>query len=135
MSSPEAFIVISAVLSAWTTTPVVFENVDYQLPDEPSNFVFVEVYGDFFDQASIGAEPRSSNLWREGGQLYLHVMTRNGTGTDAARQIAKDLVNLFRGQDIDGVTFRDASIGAGEPGRDFANYFAMTATVNWERDE
>ncbi|EHK56902.1 hypothetical protein [Allomesorhizobium alhagi] len=136
MSSPEAFETIEQRLRAqWTETPLVFENEDYPLPDVPAHFVYVEVYGDFFDQASIGAEPRTDNLWREVGQLYLHVMTPNGIGSGTARQLARQLVDLFRGEDIGSVTFREASIGAGEPGREFGNYYAMTATITWQRDE
>ncbi|MDR7034495.1 hypothetical protein [Mesorhizobium sp. BE184] len=136
MSSPETFdIVVAQLGDNWTLTPVVFENEDYQLPDTPAPFVSVEIYGDFFDQASIGAGERDDNLWREGGEIFLHVMTPNGTGSRQARQYAKQLVNLFRGQDIDGVRFLDASIGAGDPGRSFSNYYAMTATIGFERDE
>lgn len=136
MASPEAFDVVEQqIADLWNVTPVVFENDDYQLPDVPTEFVYVEIYGDFYDQISLGAEPREDNLWREGGQVYLHVMTPNGTGSRRARVLAKQLVGLFRGQDIDSVTFRDASIGAGDPGRTFANYYAMTAIVNFERDE
>ncbi|MER9710172.1 hypothetical protein NKJ13_07870 [Mesorhizobium sp. M0174] len=136
MASPEAFDVVEQqIADRWNITPVVFENDDYQLPDVPTEFVYVEIYGDFYDQISLGAEPREDNLWREGGQVYLHLMTPNNTGSRRARVLAKQLVGLFRGQDIEGVTFRDASIGAGDPGRTFANYYAMTATVNFERDE
>lgn len=136
MASPEAFdVVAERIGDLWNLTPVVFENEDYQLPDVPTDFLYIEVFGDFYDQASIGAGDRDDNLWREGGQVYLHVMTPNNTGSRKAREIAKAAVDLFRGQDINGVHFRDASIGAGDPGRTFANYWAMTGTVNFERDE
>ncbi|CAH2399230.1 hypothetical protein [Mesorhizobium ventifaucium] len=137
MASPEAFdVVVQQIADQWGgLTDVVFENDPYELPDTPTEFVYVEVFGDFFDQVSIGAELRDENLWREAGQIYLHVMTPNSTGSRRARVLAKQLVGMFRGQDIDSVTFRDASIGAGDPGRTFANYYAMTATVNFERDE
>jgi hypothetical protein len=137
MASPEAFdVVVQQIGDLWGgLTDVVFENDPYDLPDTPKEFVYVEIYGDFFGQISLGVEPREDNLWREAGQVYFHVMTPNGTGSRAARDLAKKLVGLFRGQDIGGVTFRDASIGAGDPGRTFANYYAMTATQNFERDE
>lgn len=115
--------------------PLVFENFDDELPDEPAHFIQVEIYGDFFDQASIGAETRTANLWREVGQIYLHVMTRNGIGTRLARQYAGLAIDLFRGMEIGTVIFREASLGAGEPGKVKANYYAMTATINWQRDE
>lgn len=137
MASPEAFdVIVEHIANQWGgLTDVVFENDEYHLPDTPTEFVYVEIFGDFFDQISLGAEPREDNLWREAGQVYFHVMTPNNTGSKRARELAKQVVNLFRGQDIDGVTFRDASIGAGDPGRKFANYYAMTATQNFERDE
>ena len=137
MSSAEVFDVIGQRLGAeWSSTPVVFENDPWSAPDTPVPFVFVEVFGDFFDQASIGGgEVIDANLWREEGQLLLHVMTPNDTGSRDARLKAKALVDLFRGQEIGGVIFRDAAIGAGDPGRTFANYYAMTASVTWQRDQ
>jgi hypothetical protein len=116
-------------------TPLVYENMPDELPDDPSHFVHVEIFGDFFDQASLGAEARDGNLWREIGQVYLHVMTRNGIGTRLARQYAGLLLDLFRGMEIGTVIFREASLGAGEAGKYKANYYAMTATINWQRDE
>ncbi|KQZ31582.1 hypothetical protein ASD50_15035 [Mesorhizobium sp. Root552] len=136
MASPEAFdVIVDQIADRWTTTPVVFENDAFDLPETPAPFIYVEVFGDFFGQASIGDEPRDNNLWREGGQADFHVMTPNGTGSREARSLASQIAGLFRGQDIAGVSFLDASIGAGDPGRAFAGYYAMTATVNFERDE
>jgi hypothetical protein len=132
----EAFALIETTLRGnWTLTPLVFENEGFELPDQPAHFVYVEVWGESYRQESLGAETRDANLWRESGQLMMHVMVPDGIGTSLARQYAKQLVGLFRGQDIDETTFRDASIGAGEAGRDFGNYWALTAAVNWERDE
>lgn len=136
MSSATSFTTIEQYLrSNWTTTPLVFENELYDLPDQPIPFVFVEIWGQTFDQASIGAESRDSNLWREEGSLDLHVMTPNGSGSGLARTYATTLAGLFRGLDIGTMTFREASIGAGEPGRQFANYYAMSATCFWRRDQ
>jgi hypothetical protein len=136
MSSEAAFETVRDYLIAnWTTTPLVFENEEYQTADNPTAFVFVEIWGDFFDQASIGSGSRDSNLWREEGALHLHVMTPNGSGSTVARTYATTLVGLFRGLDIGRLTFREASIGAGDPGRQFANYYAMTCTIAWRRDQ
>ncbi|PWJ93526.1 hypothetical protein C8D77_101205 [Mesorhizobium loti] len=136
MSSLTTYDTIEQYLTAqWTTTPLIFENMPDDLPDDPAHFVFVEIFGDFFDQASIGAETRSANLWREVGQLYLNVMTRNNIGTRKARELAGQLIDLFRGMEIGTVIFREASLGAGEAGKYKANYYAMTATINWQRDE
>ncbi|WP_136617064.1 MULTISPECIES: hypothetical protein [Mesorhizobium] len=116
-------------------TPVLFENMPDDIPDDPAHFLYVEIFGDFFDQASIGAETRDNNLWREVGQVYLHVMTKNGIGTRLARQYAGLAIDLFRGMEIGTVIFREASIGAGDAGKYSANYYSMLATINWQRDE
>ena len=137
MASAEVYDVIEQRLTdQWSATPVVFENRSWPLADAPAAFVYVEVFGDYFDQESIGGgEGLSANLWREGGQLLMHVMVPNDTGTSAARGFAKQLVDLFRGQDIDGVVFRNAAIGAGDPGKEDGNYYRMTASVTWQRDQ
>lgn len=136
MSSLVTYDTIEQYITAqWTTTPLVFENFNTDLPDDPAHFVLVEIFGDTFDQESIGAEPRTGNLFREWGQLYLNVMTRNGIGTRLARQYATSLVDLFQGLDIGTLTFLRASIGAGEPGKNDGNYYRMTATIDWRRDQ
>lgn len=136
MSSPEAFDAIETLAKAvWTATPIVFENDDWPLPGTPAAFLFVEVFGDFFGQESIGAENQRANLWREAGQVHAHVLVPRGRGSRNARLLARQFIDLFRGETISGVVFRDASIGAGEPGAKDGNYFRMTATIDWERDE
>lgn len=138
MASAAVYDVIEQRLTAlWTATPVVFENMDFpDLAETPAPFVFVEIYGDVFDQASIGGGAgQASNLWREAGQLLMHVMTPQGTGTRDARLYAKQLVDLFRGEEVGGVVFRDCAIGAGEAGENDGNYYRMTASVTWQRDE
>jgi hypothetical protein len=136
MSSLTAFDTIKQYLDAqWTTTPLVYENADFQKPRTPAAFVVVEIFGDFYDQASLGAETRTANLWREEGQLYLHVMTPRNTGSTTARTHAQNLIALFQGQDIGTLTFRSASIGTGEPGEEWGNYYQMTATIQWQRDQ
>lgn len=117
----------------WHATDIVFENEDYPLPDTPKEFVFAEVYGDSLDQVTLGAP--GNNQWDEGGQLYLHVMTPNGTGSRAARRVAGELVALFRERPLEQIYFSQMSIGSGEPGRSFANYYAMTVTIQWDRSD
>ncbi|WP_210235492.1 hypothetical protein, partial [Mesorhizobium sp. M8A.F.Ca.ET.165.01.1.1] len=87
-------------------------------------FVYVEIWAipGGFDQASIGAGARDDNLWREHGTLDMHVMVPKGTGSRDGRDKAGQLIDLFRGQDLSGLTFLEASIGEGQPGRPFANY-------------
>jgi hypothetical protein len=137
MSSPTTFDPIEALLRAeWSSTPLVLENETWPAPDEPAPFLFVEIFGSYYDQASIGGgELVTDNLWRERGQLYGHVLIPNGTGSRPGRVLAQQFVDLFRGQDLGSIRFLGASIGAGQPGDQDGNYYRMTATIDWERDE
>ena len=136
MSSLTAYEAVRNHLEAnWTDTPLVFENEEWPLPRNTNTFVFVEIFGDSYEQISIGADPQTTNQWREYGQVLVHVLVPGGEGTRKAREHAKTIVDLFRGRDIGGLRFRDASIGAGEPGDRDGNYFRMTASLEWERDE
>lgn len=132
MANATAFDAIHARLTtAWTATPLVFENEDFETPDNPAHFVYVEVFGDILSQDTIGSP--QSNEWLEVGQIYLHVMTPRGIGSATARHLARDLSNQFREQSFAGLHFRDMSIGMGEPARSFGNYFAMTLSVSFDR--
>lgn len=130
MSSTAAFTAFSTRLASWTTTPVIYENQFY----EPTNsaFVFVEVFGDTYDQETTGAP--QANMWHETGATLVHVLVPAGSGTATARTYANSLMYLFREQDIGaGINITEASIGAGDPGRDFPNYWATTLLLNWRR--
>ena len=136
MASPEAFTPIEAYLKAeWTATPLAFENDDYKPGKTVAAFVTAEIFGTFFDQASIGEGDRVDNLWREAGMIYLHVCVPRGSGSLTARTYCRQLADLFRGQDLGAIRFRDISIGAAEVGDEDGNYFRMTVTIEWERDE
>lgn len=135
MASVQAYDAIHDYLdTVWTVTPIAFENDGYDPPSDPEHWILVEIFGDFIEQESIGAEARSGNLWREGGQLYVSVMAPRGSGTRQARIFAGQIVDLFRGLDIGSITFLNASIGAGERGETDGSYFRITATIDWSRD-
>lgn len=121
------------IRSYWQATPVVFENEGFPLSDEPSAFVFVEIFGDFLSQESFGTP--GDNLWRETGEIRGHILVPNGTGSRQARQLASEFVGLFQEIEVEGVRFRDMSVGAGDPGEGDGNYWRMTTSVSWERDQ
>jgi hypothetical protein len=132
MSSPEAYDAFAARLATWTDTPVVMENDDWQKPSTPAPFVYAEIYGDDYNQETMGAP--GENLWLESGVAYLHVMVPTGTGSRDARVLANELLYLFREQ-ITGLTITEMSIGAGDPSRSFGNYFSIAATLFWSRHD
>ncbi|MFB2562430.1 hypothetical protein [Rhizobium sp. IMFF44] len=129
---PTAFDDFHAYLTAsWAETDLVFENEEYELPDIPTEFVYVEFVSDGSSQDTIG-DP-GANEWLGGFGIYLHVMTPSGAGSQRARQIGERLALLFREQPLGAMWFRSISIGAGEPGRTFGNYFAMTVSISGDR--
>lgn len=130
MASPTAFDAFADRLADWTATPVVFENDGYQLPETPTPFVYVEIFGDTYNQDTLGAP--GANMWLETGVAYLHVMVQTGTGSREARALANRLLYLFREQPT-GLTITEMSIGAGDPSRSFGNYFSIAATLTWTR--
>lgn len=119
------------IVDGFTAAPLAFENEAWPDAATPAPFVYVEIFGDFYRQESIGAP--GANLWRETGTILMHVMVPNDTGTREARLLARQLVALFREVEVSGIRFRDMSIGAGEPGEERANFYRMTASVNFER--
>lgn len=132
MPSPSGFDEFHDYLTAsWAETDLVFENEDYELPGIPTEFVYVEYVSDGSSQDTFG-DP-GNNEWLEGFGIYLHVMTPNGAGSQRARQIGGRLAMLFREQPLGAMWFRSISIGAGEPGRTFGNYFAMTVSISGDR--
>jgi hypothetical protein len=137
MASYTARNVIKQYLNAeWTTTPIVYQNPRHNIPSgDPAAFLVVQVRGIFEDQASIGAETRLANLWREEGELYLNVYVPSGSGDDTAAQHCETLMGLFKGQEIGGIIFRGGTIGEDEDAPDIeGNYYSMTATIFWYRD-
>lgn len=132
MATPTSFDAFhDTLVDGWTTTPVVFENERYDLPDTPAPFLYVEIVGDTMNQETIGAP--GANTWLEVGFTYIHVMVPANSGTSTARTYAKQVLDLFREQSIAGLNMPEMSIGAGEPGRDFPKYWALTATIRWDR--
>lgn len=132
MSSSAAYSAIhDRLVAQWTDTVLIFENDALVDPDTQAPFVYVEIYGDMLQQETIGAP--GANTWLEDGAAYLHVMVPDGTGSQGARTLADQLANLFREVPAGAMYFEDISIGAGEPGRSFPNFWALTVTIGWRR--
>lgn len=137
MSSPSAFAAFKGVLDTYAAgtgaLAVRYENdfVQNLLDENTPAWVYVEIYGDSYNQDTMGAP--GANVWEETGAVYLHVMVPSGTGSEDARTHANTLLNLFREKPVSNIFMPEMSIGAGDPGRDFPNYFAITATIAWTR--
>ena len=140
MSTATAFTAIRAHLEAnWTATALVFDNEVIATPADASGndlpFVQVQITGDLWDQASIGAGDRLENRWEETGELLLSVIVPTGTGSLLARQHAEALANIFRGLNLDesNIEFRDISIGLGVAAQDRGSWWLLPMRINWTR--
>lgn len=134
MSAVSTFEAVKAYLIAnWNDTPLVFENDKSQLPAQAAAFVYVEVFGNSFSQQSIGDPGR--NVWRERGQIMLHIMTKRGAGSREARVLADNMAALFREAGPESFDITEMSLGAGEPGEGDGNYWRYSLVVPFERDD
>lgn len=137
MSSPSAFAAFKGVLDAYAATPgalpVRYENdmVEDLLGANTPSWVYVEVWGDRYDQDTQGAP--GANVWVESGVCYLHILVPSGNGSAEARDHAARLMQLFREKPVGGLFMPEMSVGAGDPGRSFPNYWAMTLSIYWTR--
>jgi hypothetical protein len=137
MSSTSAFSAFAGVLDTYAggsgALPVRYENEFVQdlLDAETPAWVYVEVWGDRYYQDTQGAP--GANVWAEDGTTNIHVLVPSGEGSADARANCVTLMNLFREKPVNGLFMPEMSIGAGQPGRDFPNYFAMTLTISWTR--
>lgn len=134
MSTASVYSSIKTFLDAnWTTTPLAYENYDYPVPNTPAAFVVVEITGNSYRQASIGAN--SQNLFRENGLLWLHVMVPSGTGSLTARTYAETLVELLRSRElVSGLILGDSSVGLGDKSTENGNYWCLSMSVEWQLD-
>ncbi|WP_027578478.1 phage tail terminator-like protein [Bradyrhizobium sp. Ai1a-2] len=115
--------------------PLVYENDSDGPPTgEVSNWVLVVLDSTLYGQQSIGAgEDQAANRWDEDGTLWFHVFTPRGSGSREARRIAKGLANMFRGATmLNGrLEFMDADMGASDPGKENANYYLRSVSIDW----
>lgn len=105
----DALAAIEARMAAnWTATPVVYANED---ENDEGKIVDGEPWV-FFDPVETEARiaqfgHKGSNQWRNYGQIWAHVFVPRHTHRALARQYARQIGDIFRGQG-----FGDLSTGA-----------------------
>lgn len=119
------------LLAANLVSPSLIEwpNEPFQEPkgDPPSTWLSVEAQGHTLSPIEIGA-----NVWQEEGTLFINVMTPAGRGTDAARQLAKSIANVYRGLPARNVVYKSASIGAGMLVEERGIWWMITVSIDWK---
>lgn len=122
----------------FTAAPIAWPNEQFERPKDPQArtllpYVLLELAGEEFDQASIGAP--GQNLFRTEGRLAVHVYVPAMTGDDQALQMAKQIRDLFCGQEIAGVEFRRARVYPGADGDDNGAYWRRSIVIDWRYEE
>lgn len=111
----------------WTTTPIVFENVDY-VPVDGTPYVELFVKSADAVRASLGP----SALHRIVGVILVNIHVPKGTGTNLARTYGDTIAAIFRDQAFSGVVCRAASVRSIGPVNE---WFVVSVTIPYYRNE
>ena len=111
----------------WTKTSVAWFNVPFRAEDEAS-FIEVHILPGEGQEISLG--PKTLNRWS--GIAQINVNIPRGQGTRMAYEYAGELIDLFFGFDLQGLTCRTGYISnLGNQG----NYFVLAVTIPFIYDE
>lgn len=112
-----------------------YENEEFDIPEPPRKWLAMALQSSLYGQQSIGAGEQSENRWDESGQLWLTVYTAKGTGASAARNIAKQIADLFRGLQLlsDSLEFMDTIIGGGGASLENGNWYELPVLIEYRR--
>jgi len=96
----------SRLKSAWTATPIKYENVAYTPGNTTTAFIELMIINSESVQVSLG----SPALYRHPGTISINVRTRLQIGSSMAKQYADTLAGIFRGKQFDGITCRSPRV-------------------------
>lgn len=96
------------LIAADLGAPIAWENTDFT-PPLNGPWMAVAMTSHVLMPMDLGA-----NVWQELGTLFVNVFVPVSTGTEAARVLAKNVCNVFRGIIGGPVVYEQASIGMGE---------------------
>jgi|LakMenEpi05Aug10_1017310.scaffolds.fasta_scaffold08665_1 hypothetical protein len=103
--------------------PIEWPNEAFAAP-EFSTWLSIEAEGDILQPIELG-----NGAYEERGVFIVHVIVPLGTGSADARQVAKNIANIYRG--VNGfTTYTRAVIGSGSPSED-GKWWVLTVNVDW----
>jgi hypothetical protein len=127
VSSPVPFNDAKARIQAANLgVPVSWPNTVFRKPSPPGPWLSVDITSHVLAPIEL-----SGGMWQEEGTLYVDVFVPNGTGSDAARTLAKNVSNLFRGQYSGPIIYNGGSIGNGTITEQDGMWWVITVTVAW----
>lgn len=128
VSSPAPFNDIKSILdAAGLAVPIAYPNLVFSKPNPPSPWLNVSVVSSVLGIIDMGA-----GAWREEGTLYADVMVPAGSGSSAARALAKTVANLFRAR-VGPVVYLDAAIS--DDAKPDGIWWSISVSVDWRYDD
>lgn len=128
MSSPAPWADVRAAIVAdgLGGVPIRWPAEPWTLPRPPAMWVSIDMAADVAAPLEIGAAG-----WQERGSVYATIMVPQGHGTDAARVLAKRLVDLLRLRTGNPVVYDSASIGTSDPDTDDGAWWRLMVTIDY----
>lgn len=115
------------ILAANLGVPIHWPNEAFQEPaDTLTLWLAVEMDSHADHPIEIGA-----TVWQEEGTLSVHVMAPIGTGTDAARILGKQVMDLFRHLASAPVIYLSSAIGSGAAADPRGLWWVTTVSIDW----
>lgn len=110
--------------------PIQFENTDFTPP--PGLWLSVQMTSDVLEPMDLGA-----NAWVEIGVLWVHVWAPAGSGSEAARALAKGVANIFRAvpAGTGPVIYLNASIGGRMVDPPDGISWGLAVTIDWKYED
>ena len=107
---------------------VEWENEPFAEPvaDPAQMWVSVECYSRVLTPLEM-----AGGVWQEEGTVLFHVVTPQNTGSDAARVLAKNIANVYRGLGQRQVVYRNAAIGRNVATDPQGAWWVLTVSVDW----
>lgn len=116
--------------TGWANTyPVAYDNDDkFKTPNSP--WVRFNIQHNTGNQASIGSP--SSNYFRREGIIFASCFTKAEGGNKTALEMADDVINIFQGQDADGIHYYNCSVR--EIGQDQQGWYQVNCLISFRYD-
>lgn len=101
-------------------------NEPFQAPDGEI-WLSVDIAGDVLMPIELGA-----GVWQEEGASYVHVHVPSFSGADDARELAKQVANVYRDLPPQAVVYLGASIGLGTISDPEGKWWTLSVRIDWK---
>lgn len=116
--------------TAWSSVPIYYRNERFELPDEPTPFIVIEVLTYYEKLAAFGGG-RGANEWEDQGSIFVRVFVPVDQGEETAMAIRDAISTIFRGQRFDNVSCFGVVPAGGDSKADDGNYYEVAAVVEF----